>query len=120
MNLINMDRTQGELTKLTLRTIKLRGSLQTSDTKVNLLIRLTTIENFNTSVCHHQKWRDCWNKMCLALSPLSFAENKVLKMSIVQVCKTIYKKLNVFISSIGSGRTNESNEIYKKEACVAR
>jgi hypothetical protein len=31
MNLINLDRTQGELTKLTLRTIRLRGSLQTSN-----------------------------------------------------------------------------------------
>jgi len=38
----------------------------------------------------------------------------------VQVCKTIDKNLSVFNSSIGSGRTNESNEIYKKEACVAR
>jgi hypothetical protein len=38
----------------------------------------------------------------------------------VQVCRTIDKNLSVFNSSIGSGRTNESNEIYKKEACVAR
>jgi len=38
----------------------------------------------------------------------------------VQVCRTINKKLNVFNSSISSIRTNESNEIYKKEACVAR
>jgi len=45
MNLINMDRTQGELTNLILRTIRLRGSLQTSDPKVNLLIRLTTIDH---------------------------------------------------------------------------
>jgi len=44
MNLIDMDRTQGELTNLNLRTIRLRGSLQTSDPKVNLLIRLTTID----------------------------------------------------------------------------
>jgi len=44
MNLINMDRTQGELTNITLRAIKLSGSLQTSDPKVNLLIRLTTID----------------------------------------------------------------------------
>jgi len=29
MNLINLNRTQGELTKITLRTIRLRGSLQT-------------------------------------------------------------------------------------------
>jgi len=37
MNLVNMDRTQGELTKLTLRTIRLRGSLQTSDLKSQLV-----------------------------------------------------------------------------------
>jgi len=42
MNLINLDRTQGELTNLTLETIRLKGSLQTSDLKVNFLIRLTT------------------------------------------------------------------------------
>jgi len=30
MNLINLDRTQGELTNLTLRTIRLRGSLLTN------------------------------------------------------------------------------------------
>jgi len=35
-------------------------------------------------------------------------------------CRTIDKNLNVFKSSIGSGRTNESNGTYKKEACVAR
>jgi len=45
MNLINLDRTQGELTNLTLRTIRLSGSLQTSNPKDNLLIRLTTIDN---------------------------------------------------------------------------
>jgi len=44
MNLINLDKTQGELTNLTLRTIRLTGSLQISDTKVNLLIRLTSID----------------------------------------------------------------------------
>ena len=38
----------------------------------------------------------------------------------VQVCRTIDKNLNVFKSSVGSGRTNESNEIYKKEGCVAK
>jgi len=38
----------------------------------------------------------------------------------VQVCRTIDKNLSVFKSSVGSGRTNESNEIYIKEACVAR
>jgi len=38
----------------------------------------------------------------------------------VQVCRTIDKNLSVFKSSIGSRRTNESNEIYKKEACVTR
>jgi len=44
MNLINLDRTQRELTNLTLRTIRLRGSIQTSNPKVNLLIKLTTID----------------------------------------------------------------------------
>jgi len=34
----------------------------------------------------------------------------------VQVCRTIDKNLSVFISSIRSGRTNESNEIYIKGA----
>jgi len=38
----------------------------------------------------------------------------------VQVCRTIDKNLYVCKPSIGSGRTNESNEIYKKKACVAR
>ena len=38
----------------------------------------------------------------------------------VQVCRTIDKNLSVFNSSIGYGITNESNETYKKEACVAR
>jgi len=38
----------------------------------------------------------------------------------VQVCRTIDKNLKFFKSSIGSGRTNESNRICKKEACVAR
>jgi len=36
------------------------------------------------------------------------------------VCRTINKNLSVFKSSIGSGRTNENNGIYKREACVAR
>jgi len=44
LNLINLDRIQEELTNLTLRTIRLRGSLQTPDPKVNLLIRLTTFD----------------------------------------------------------------------------
>jgi len=44
MNLINFDRTKGELTNVTLRTIRLTGGLQTSDPKVNLLIRITTID----------------------------------------------------------------------------
>jgi len=44
MNLINLDRTQEEFTNLTLRTIRLRGSLQTSDPKFNLLIILATID----------------------------------------------------------------------------
>jgi len=44
MNLINLNRTQGELTKLTLRSIRLRGCLQTLDPKVNLLIRLRTFD----------------------------------------------------------------------------
>jgi len=36
------------------------------------------------------------------------------------VCKTLDKNSSVFKASIGSGRTNESNGIYKKEVCVAR
>jgi len=44
MKLINLNRTHDELTNLTLRTIRLRGSLQISDPKVNLLIRLTRID----------------------------------------------------------------------------
>jgi len=44
MNLISLNITQGELTNLILRTIRLRGSLKTLDPKVNLLIRLTTID----------------------------------------------------------------------------
>jgi len=35
----------------------------------------------------------------------------------VQVCRTIVKN---YKSRIGSKRTNESNGIYKNEACVAR
>jgi len=64
--------------------------------------------------------------MCLTLSPLSFYDNKVLKMLIgyANIYSSVQdyrqKKLYVFDSSIGSGRTNESNGIYKKEACVAR
>jgi len=39
----------------------------------------------------------------------------------VQVCRTIDKNSSVFIPSIGSGRTNESNGSYKKKgAYVAR
>jgi len=38
----------------------------------------------------------------------------------VQMCRTIDKNLNVFKSSIGSGRTKEGNGIYKEETCVAR
>jgi len=34
----------------------------------------------NTSVCHHQKGGDCWNKMCLTIPLLSFDDNKVLKI----------------------------------------
>jgi len=39
MNLINLDRTYGELTNLTLKTIRLRGSqsLQTSDSELTNL-----------------------------------------------------------------------------------
>jgi len=44
MNLINFYRSYGELTNLTLKAIRLRGSLQTLDPKNQLLIRLTTIE----------------------------------------------------------------------------
>jgi len=38
----------------------------------------------------------------------------------VQVCRSIDKNLSVFISRLGSGRTNESKRNYKKEACVTR
>jgi len=38
----------------------------------------------------------------------------------VQVCKTIDKNLSVFISSIGFGRTNESNGIYKRSLCCKK
>jgi hypothetical protein len=60
--------------------------------------------------------------MCLTLPPLSFDDNKVLKCQLdmlifVQLCRTIVKN---YKSSVGSERTNESNGIYKKEACVAR
>jgi len=34
----------------------------------------------NTKVCHHQKGRDCWNKMCLTLLLWSFDDNKILKI----------------------------------------
>jgi hypothetical protein len=47
-----------------------------------------------------------------------------MSIGYVNICSSvqdhIQKKLSVFISSIGSGRTNESNGIYKKGACVAR
>jgi len=67
MNLINKNRTQGELTNLI-------------PYIVNLLIRLTTIKHFlNTIVCHHQKGGDCWNKMCLTLPLKVLRDNKVLK-----------------------------------------
>jgi len=36
------------------------------------------------------------------------------------MCRTIDKKLLVFISKIGSGRKKESNGIYKKEDYVER
>jgi len=42
-NLINLDRIYGEIIILTLWSIRLRGGLQASNPKVNLLIRLTTI-----------------------------------------------------------------------------
>jgi len=38
----------------------------------------------------------------------------------VQVCRTIDKKFQCFEISKGSGRTNKSNGINKKEACAAR
>ena len=38
----------------------------------------------------------------------------------VQVCRTIDKNLSVFISSIGSGRTNESSGIYKRSLCCKK
>jgi len=47
MNLINMDRTQGELTRLTFKVLlDSRGAYKPHTHKVNLLIRLTTIEHF--------------------------------------------------------------------------
>ena len=69
MNLINMDRTQGKLTNHTLKYYWTQGELTNlKPLKVNLLIKLTTIELFlNTNVCHHKKEGDCWNKMCLTL-----------------------------------------------------
>jgi len=67
MNLINKNRTQGELTNLI-------------PYIVNLLIRLTTIKHFlNTNVCHHQKGGDYWNKMCLTLPLKVLSDNKALK-----------------------------------------
>jgi len=65
MNLSNKHRTQGELTNLTLKYYWTQGELTNlKPLKVNLLIKLTTIELFlNTNVCHHQKGGDCWNKM---------------------------------------------------------
>ena len=56
------------------------------------------------------------------ITTLGFDDNKILKCQLdmlifVQVCRTIVKNYN---SSIGSERTNESNEIYEKEAYVAR
>jgi len=57
--------------------------------------------------------------MYLTLPPLSFDDNKVLKRQLdvlifVQVCMTINKNL---CQDIGSGRTKESNEIYKGSLC---
>jgi len=47
MNLINMDRTQGELTNLTLKVLlDSWGAYKPHTLKVNVLIRLTTIEHF--------------------------------------------------------------------------
>ena len=53
---------------------------------------------------------------------LSFDDNKVLKMSIgyANSWLSVQDHNQKFKSSIGSGRTNESNGNYKKEACVAR
>jgi len=53
---------------------------------------------------------------------LSFDDNRVLKMSIeyANICSSMHDHRQKFKSNIGSGRTNESNVIYKKEACVAR
>jgi len=53
---------------------------------------------------------------------LSFDDNKVLKMSTgyVNICSSVLDHRQKFKSNIGSGRTNESNGIYKKEAYVAR
>ena len=53
---------------------------------------------------------------------LSFDDNKVLKMSIgyANICSSVQDHRQKFKSNIGSGGTNESNGIYKKEAGVAR
>ena len=46
-----------------------------------------------------------------------------MSIGYVNICSSVHdhrQKFSVFNSSIGSGRTNESNGIYKKEAWVAR
>jgi len=58
--------------------------------------------------------------MCLTLPPLSFDDNKGIKISqldmliFVQVCRTIVKNLH---SSIGSERTIRIKGIYKGSLC---
>jgi len=56
---------------------------------------------------------------------LSFDDNKVLKISIgyVNICLSVHEhrqKFKCLYLSIDFGKTNESNEIYKKGACVIR
>jgi len=59
MILINLDRTQWELTNLTLRTIRLKGSLQTSDLMVNQKLLKNHCRN------NQKKWKLWWQKWWL-------------------------------------------------------
>jgi len=63
--------------------------------------------------------------MCLKLSPLSFDDNKVLKMSIgyANICSSVQdhrQKVKCLYSSIGFGRTNESNEILQNKSLCCK
>ena len=59
--------------------LDLGGAYKPQTLLVNLLIRLTTIELFNTSVCHHQKGEIVGTKCVKQYHFLSFEDNKVLK-----------------------------------------